>query len=399
MRGKPSTRGLQGTRRRIIPAHAGQTTSGLPGSVTSSDHPRACGANVEMHASLGSHVGSSPRMRGKLRQQLHVPELFRIIPAHAGQTVSIVPRSFASRFAGSSPRMRGKLLHAGLQLAQHRIIPAHAGQTDLPILPPLPNADHPRACGANVGRVHVHELQCGSSPRMRGKPTACRRSAARMRIIPAHAGQTVSNSSRTSARSDHPRACGANVGRVHVHELQCGSSPRMRGKPTACRRSAARMRIIPAHAGQTVSNSSRTSARSDHPRACGANPALSVMTAAPAGSSPRMRGKLGFGFDSFRQRRIIPAHAGQTSRTPTPTPTVSDHPRACGANAAAGRIRTLRRGSSPRMRGKQGGRRKLEREIRIIPAHAGQTAPARDATSRSSDHPRACGANSCSCSA
>ena len=176
--------------------------------------------------------------------------------------------------------------------------------------------------------------------------------------------------------------------------LMVGSSPRMRGKrhpPSPCNPV---MRIIPAHAGQTVSNSSRTSARSDHPRACGANPALSVMTAAPAGSSPRMRGKLGFGFDSFRQRRIIPAHAGQTSRTPTPTPTVSDHPRACGANAAAGRIRTLRRGSSPRMRGKQGGRRKLEREIRIIPAHAGQTAPARDATSRSSDHPRACGANS-----
>ena len=169
MRGKPSTRGLQGTRRRIIPAHAGQTTSGLPGSVTSSDHPRACGANVEMHASLGSHVGSSPRMRGKLRQQLHVPELFRIIPAHAGQTVSIVPRSFASRFAGSSPRMRGKLLHAGLQLAQHRIIPAHAGQTDLPILPPLPNADHPRACGANYANHFVSCTISGSSPRMRGK--------------------------------------------------------------------------------------------------------------------------------------------------------------------------------------------------------------------------------------
>ena len=110
MRGKRTEEWGRHRSRRIIPAHAGQTTSGLPGSVTSSDHPRACGANVEMHASLGSHVGSSPRMRGKLRQQLHVPELFRIIPAHAGQTVSIVPRSFASRFAGSSPRMRGKLV-------------------------------------------------------------------------------------------------------------------------------------------------------------------------------------------------------------------------------------------------------------------------------------------------
>ena len=195
---------------RIIPAHAGQTTSGLPGSVTSSDHPRACGANVEMHASLGSHVGSSPRMRGKLRQQLHVPELFRIIPAHAGQTVSIVPRSFASRFAGSSPRMRGKLLHAGLQLAQHRIIPAHAGQTWVRSAPCSARSDHPRACGANVGRVHVHELQCGSSPRMRGKPAEVAGAWTATRIIPAHAGQTPQSMLRPATQPDHPRACGAN---------------------------------------------------------------------------------------------------------------------------------------------------------------------------------------------
>ena len=169
MRGKPSTRGLQGTRRRIIPAHAGQTTSGLPGSVTSSDHPRACGANVEMHASLGSHVGSSPRMRGKLRQQLHVPELFRIIPAHAGQTVSIVPRSFASRFAGSSPRMRGKLTTTGTIALLKLIIPAHAGQTPSRRPSTGPAPDHPRACGANYANHFVSCTISGSSPRMRGK--------------------------------------------------------------------------------------------------------------------------------------------------------------------------------------------------------------------------------------
>ena len=236
---------------RIIPAHAGQTTSGLPGSVTSSDHPRACGANVEMHASLGSHVGSSPRMRGKLRQQLHVPELFRIIPAHAGQTVSIVPRSFASRFAGSSPRMRGKLLHAGLQLAQHRIIPAHAGQTTRTTSCPARYPDHPRACGANLGKIGSLFGSFGSSPRMRGKrrPRPCPRTP--VRIIPAHAGQTPQSMLRPATQPDHPRACGANQsGRVGFGRAG-GSSPRMRGKPTACRRSAARMRIIPAHAGQT----------------------------------------------------------------------------------------------------------------------------------------------------
>ena len=231
---------------------------------------------------------------------------------------------------------------------------------------------------------------------MRGKPAEVAGAWTATRIIPAHAGQTPQSMLRPATQPDHPRACGANQQRAGEAQLACGSSPRMRGKrhpPSPCNPV---MRIIPAHAGQTVSNSSRTSARSDHPRACGANPALSVMTAAPAGSSPRMRGKLGFGFDSFRQRRIIPAHAGQTSRTPTPTPTptVSDHPRACGANAAAGRIRTLRRGSSPRMRGKQGGRRKLEREIRIIPAHAGQTRALARPDQRRTDHPRACGANS-----
>ena len=198
----------------------------------------------------------------------------------------------------------------------------------------------------------------------------------------------------TNSSADYPRACGANQRKSLGLGRQRGSSPRMRGKrPSPCC-GPRPSRIIPAHAGQTVSNSSRTSARSDHPRACGANPALSVMTAAPAGSSPRMRGKLGFGFDSFRQRRIIPAHAGQTSRTPTPTPTVSDHPRACGANAAAGRIRTLRRGSSPRMRGKPHQRVMPPAGRRIIPAHAGQTRALARPDQRRTDHPRACGANS-----
>ena len=190
-------------------------------------------------------------MRGKLRQQLHVPELFRIIPAHAGQTVSIVPRSFASRFAGSSPRMRGKLLHAGLQLAQHRIIPAHAGQTDLPILPPLPNADHPRACGANYANHFVSCTISGSSPRMRGKLGEDRLPVRLVRIIPAHAGQTSAASMSTNSSADHPRACGANQRKSLGLGRQRGSSPRMRGKrPSPCC-GPRPSRIIPAHAGQT----------------------------------------------------------------------------------------------------------------------------------------------------
>ena len=173
----------------------------------------------------------------------------------------------------------------------------------------------------------------------------------------------------------------------------------MRGKPRSSTRRSPTPRIIPAHAGQTSDYFSSEIISSDHPRACGANLIVFGVVHTHLGSSPRMRGKLEVKEFKSTATRIIPAHAGQTSTLGMTVVRPSDHPRACGANAAAGRIRTLRRGSSPRMRGKQGGRRKLEREIRIIPAHAGQTAPARDATSRSSDHPRACGANSCSCSA
>ena len=350
MRGKPSTRGLQGTRRRIIPAHAGQTTSGLPGSVTSSDHPRACGANVEMHASLGSHVGSSPRMRGKL----------------------------ICRFC---------------RRCRMRIIPAHAGQTTRTTSCPARYPDHPRACGANLGKIGSLFGSFGSSPRMRGKrrPRPCPRTP--VRIIPAHAGQTSGSRWGLDGNADHPRACGANAP-VHVAARDpAGSSPRMRGKPVRSRRLRARRRIIPAHAGQTNSVPAKRSSHADHPRACGANGQQFLTNLGTFGSSPRMRGKPRLERDDSRTRRIIPAHAGQTSRTPTPTPTVSDHPRACGANAAAGRIRTLRRGSSPRMRGKQGGRRKLEREIRIIPAHAGQTTGTTRFREGFPDHPRACGAN------
>ena len=335
---------------RIIPAHAGQTTSGLPGSVTSSDHPRACGANVEMHASLGSHVGSSPRMRGKL----------------------------ICRFC---------------RRCRMRIIPAHAGQTTRTTSCPARYPDHPRACGANLGKIGSLFGSFGSSPRMRGKrrPRPCPRTP--VRIIPAHAGQTSGSRWGLDGNADHPRACGANAP-VHVAARDpAGSSPRMRGKPVRSRRLRARRRIIPAHAGQTNSVPAKRSSHADHPRACGANGQQFLTNLGTFGSSPRMRGKPRLERDDSRTRRIIPAHAGQTSRTPTPTPTVSDHPRACGANAAAGRIRTLRRGSSPRMRGKQGGRRKLEREIRTIPAHAGQTTGTTRFREGFPDHPRACGAN------
>ena len=187
MRGKPVRRHFDAAKNRIIPAHAGQTPPTASTSRPPPDHPRACGANQVKGAVDRFESGSSPRMRGKLVAVVTHQMTGRIIPAHAGQTTppsrfpptsTDHPRACGANRArvahvrgihGSSPRMRGKRQHRQVQADHGRIIPAHAGQT-----PPFDalswfHPDHPRACGANKRRVRLSSGIHGSSPRMRGK--------------------------------------------------------------------------------------------------------------------------------------------------------------------------------------------------------------------------------------
>ena len=176
-------------------------------------------------------------------------------------------------------------------------------------------------------------------------------------IIPAHAGQTTTWQFLPKHPSDHPRACGANGMRIVAGSRMHGSSPRMRGKPTVDN-----YRYI-----CTMDNST------DHPRACGANRIASTKKHRSSGSSPRMRGKPRSSVTVRGSRRIIPAHAGQTTSTPTTSARGADHPRACGANVASNSSEDPVNGSSPRMRGKLENSWDALAGQRIIPAHAGQT--------------------------
>ena len=65
--------------------------------------------------------------------------------------------------------MRGKHCCGAAAVVTHRIIPAHAGQTPNRGGTGITNADHPRACGANVIGRYNRFSGGGSSPRMRGK--------------------------------------------------------------------------------------------------------------------------------------------------------------------------------------------------------------------------------------
>ena len=174
-------------------------------------------------------------------------------------------------------------------------------------------------------------------------------------------------------RSDHPRACGANYKTRLRGRARSGSSPRMRGKRQSLTAKQKRQRIIPAHAGQTTRRGCGGAHVPDHPRACGANCRSGTPPRGGIGSSPRMRGKPVPAFPALSVIRIIPAHAGQTSTGLPSVPHCTDHPRACGANVSPTSFNERTFGSSPRMRGKLHSLNFVFGVQRIIPAHAGQT--------------------------
>ena len=177
---------------RLIPAHAGKTTRVRPITYGPPAHPRSRGENEINKAAREHAAGSSPLTRGKPQQAALAVHALRLIPAHAGKTSS--PTAHATRStahprsrgenqayfpiqdtnAGSSPLTRGKL-HARDQGPCHPgLIPAHAGKT--PRRPPTrpPPAAHPRSRGENRRSRPSHLRRRGSSPLTRGKPSSGR---------------------------------------------------------------------------------------------------------------------------------------------------------------------------------------------------------------------------------
>ena len=172
-----------------------------------------------------------------------------------------------------------------------------------------------------------------------------------MRIIPADAGNTCRKLHACFSHSDHPRGCGEHVIVDRMPRLVEGSSPRMRGTPHAgdCHHSAGR--IIPADAGNTVYFVFVILSCQDHPRGCGEHHLRFGARGRPHGSSPRMRGTRRRGPADRRDRRIIPADAGNTLVWPPSVIQHGDHPRGCGEHPQVKSMVRHEKGSSPRMRG------------------------------------------------
>ena len=149
-------------------------------------------------------------------------------------------------------------------------------------------------------------------------------------IIPARAGFTGVPLFCEGVGWDHPRSRGVYDGRLDGDALPLGSSPLARGLPQAIGVRQHLGRIIPARAGFTSSSSTPTTTAADHPRSRGVYNANIKFDARWVGSSPLARGLQAKVDAKNAESRIIPARAGFTcgrSRTCPPTP---DHPRSRG---------------------------------------------------------------------
>ena len=274
-----------------------------------------------------------------------------------------------------------------------RLIPAHAGKTLSRVNSSFAMRAHPRSRGENVAAASRPNDVPGSSPLTRGKPSVPPVMWYTERLIPAHAGKTGQPRGRACASAAHPRSRGENDAVSSSQWTVGGSSPLTRGKRLSAVWAVRLSGLIPAHAGKTVVYCLPASAVAAHPRSRGENCRASWSTSSRRGSSPLTRGKRMLPSWKGPEDRLIPAHAGKTRLPWDRRLRVPAHPRSRGENPRRKRAKPRETGSSPLTRGKR--RRQVGAGFRrrLIPAHAGKTARTARAGLPRRAHPRSRGEN------
>ena len=391
---------------RFIPAWAGNTLRLPVESLVQSVHPRVGGEHFSSDINQAIFSGSSPRGRGTQstgNKQLIGP---RFIPAWAGNTWSTIeaamirtvhprvggehPTTYTQRFGrfGSSPRGRGTRIFADLIRESGRFIPAWAGNTGRAVELRLLFSVHPRVGGEHfLGAAQIQTVD-GSSPRGRGtrfnRIGRCRG----RRFIPAWAGNTRRRPVVLIAVAVHPRVGGEHPSIVQQYLRYSGSSPRGRGTPSRLPGLSKRQRFIPAWAGNTWEYSTDAERVQVHPRVGGEHSNPVIVNVQPTGSSPRGRGTLAVTPGHRRDHRFIPAWAGNTPLAVARAVGGPVHPRVGGEHGELFTRLSVRSGSSPRGRGTPRDQWRESRDIRFIPAWAGNTHSERSDISRQPVHPR-----------
>ncbi len=194
---------------RFIPAGAGNTYSQKSGFTGVTVYPRWRGEHKEWPNPRYDGYGLSPLARGTLFRQKFHGDLFRFIPAGAGNTLSgphaepidaVYPRwrgehspvaTDTEALGGLSPLARGTRRRRYSVPLQSRFIPAGAGNTHTCCSYGAHHSVYPRWRGEHPRWMASATLHYGLSPLARGTLPAAHQVALPARFIPAGAGNTA----------------------------------------------------------------------------------------------------------------------------------------------------------------------------------------------------------------
>ena len=231
---------------------------------------------------------------------------------------------------------------------------------------------HPRTYGATAPPASPIIRVAGSSPHLRGNPTALVERPLGYGVIPAPTGQPRCSKMEDELMTGHPRTYGATPLHPNNFLLGFGSSPHLRGNPKLSPGLPNPLRVIPAPTGQPLDCRALPTMLEGHPRTYGATVTVCVAPWVTSGSSPHLRGNR----DKKRRwgsgRGVIPAPTGQPALTGAMLCPVAGHPRTYGATTRwCGSDRPVQ-GSSPHLRGNHRQHHACCDKGRVIPAPTGQ---------------------------
>ena len=238
--------------------------------------------------------------------------------------------------SGSSPLTRGTRYYSHSVCLDRRFIPAHAGNTHSLRSKTHSQTVHPRSRGEHCRSVARAGAPRGSSPLTRGTRLRAFQYQPDHRFIPAHAGNTIDKIAIRILITVHPRSRGEHVTGRHRNDSQTGSSPLTRGTRKGHLLHEFIPRFIPAHAGNTTRSPVTRTFWTVHPRSRGEHAAFQSRAGIRAGSSPLTRGTHLADWRRARNWRFIPAHAGNTGKEATESILTAVHPRSRGEHLGAG---------------------------------------------------------------
>ena len=194
---------LRGTRSRLLRL-----------CVPTTVHPRACGEHAAPEPDRLSRRRFIPAPAGNTRKQWSARTPMSVHPRACGEHERHGWQEY-ERY-GSSPRLRGTPGYRTRQRLRPRFIPAPAGNTFSRRPCRLTAPVHPRACGEHSRCLFICDRITGSSPRLRGTHQEGERAAGLLRFIPAPAGNTYAVEFLTLTLPVHPRACGEHLRRARA---------------------------------------------------------------------------------------------------------------------------------------------------------------------------------------